>query len=315
MFCRRPFEQFYVDETGDVHLCCPEWIAMPAGNVLATDPIKIWEGRVSGNIRRSIADQSFRHCIACPFLPGPAGCVTADPPSNLPVPLIDTLTMAYDPTCNLACPSCRKGPRGRSQRSREIQEILLGSGIFEKVVHLSSSGNGDPLASSLYWELLDRLPPDEYPALKLKLQTNGLLLDGKAWERLGEYAERVVELLVSVDAARAQTYREIRGGDWLRLEWNLQEIQRRQVPLQLNFVVQADNFLEMLEFVGMARSYGARRCYFSALDKWNEGAYDDDEYRKKAVHLPGHPEHQHLLRILQSPVLRDESYVTLARLP
>jgi hypothetical protein len=74
MYCPRPFEQFYVVENGDVHLCCPEWIAMPAGNLLATPPLEIWNGKVARNIRASVVDQSFR------LVPQDAS------PPNLPTP-------------------------------------------------------------------------------------------------------------------------------------------------------------------------------------------------------------------------------------
>ena len=44
LFCVRPFTEFYVDPKGDAHLCCPQWIDIPAGNVLETPPMDIWRG-------------------------------------------------------------------------------------------------------------------------------------------------------------------------------------------------------------------------------------------------------------------------------
>jgi pyruvate-formate lyase-activating enzyme len=314
MYCPRPFEQFYVVENGDVHLCCPEWIAMPAGNVLATPPLDIWRGRVAQNIRKSIVDGSFRHCINCPFLPGPAGCVDGGPPTPPELDRIHTLTIAYDPSCNLRCASCRAGAKTASPRAERVQDILLESGIFGHVDRLCSSGSGDPLASSLYWELLERLPASHHPKLRLILQTNGLLLTPQGWDKLGEYANRVEEVLVSVDACGPETYRQNRGGDWEILMQNLVGVVKRGVPLQLNFVVQSNNFREMPGFAMLASSLGARRTYFSTLEHWDD-TYGEDDYLRRAVHLPSHPEHGELLEILHHPVLRDSSRVTLARLP
>lgn len=311
MYCPRPFEQFYVVENGDAHLCCPEWIAMPAGNVLATPPLEIWRGKVADNIRRSIVDQSFRHCIQCPFLPGPSGCIPDVDPCPPSLDRIRDLTIGYDTSCNLRCPSCRTAAKGHSPRAARIQEILLDSGIFDRVDRLTSSGSGDPLASELFWELLNRLPTQKYPRLHLVLQTNGLLLTPQCWMRLGEYARRVDEILISMDACGPETYRQNRGGDWNKLMENLVEVRARDVPLQLNFVVQTNNFREMPGFVKLAGALGARRVYFSALDNWN--TYHD--YVERAVHLPGHPEHEKLLDILRDPLLRNESKITLARLP
>jgi MoaA/NifB/PqqE/SkfB family radical SAM enzyme len=316
MFCKRPFEQFYVTSNGDAHLCCPEWIAMPAGNVIATHPLEIWQGKVAQNIRRSILDQSFRHCVACPFLPGPAGCVVDESVEGQPaVDRIGTLTVAYDPTCNLSCPSCRQGIRGREPRSELIQRILLESGIFKIVDRLCSSGSGDPIASPLYWDLLASLPPAEYPHMQLSLQTNGVLLDERARGKFGTWWDRVDEVLVSVDAATPETYAlNRRGGNWEKLMRNLDYLaQATGVRLQLNMVVQANNFEEMPSFARLARSCGAHRAYFSALDNW--GTYSTSDYAERAVHLPSHPQHARLLEVLRDPDLSDPARTTLARLP
>ena len=314
MYCPRPYEQFYVTSKGDVHLCCPEWVALPAGNLFESHPIEIWTGENARMIREGITDQSFRHCTNCPLLPGPAGCVRDVPPEQPDTRRIRTLTIAYDPTCNLTCPSCRTSVKGKDPLSAKIQEILLDSGIFNLVDRVCSSGSGDPLAAPLYWELLERLPPAKYPHLKLALQTNGVLLTEKTWERLGENAARIDEILVSVDACGPETYaKNRRGGDWDVLMENLAGIKARGIPLQMSMVVQQNNFREMPGFVDLARRFGARTVYFSALENW--GTYRHDDYSSRAVHLRGHPEHAELLRVLGHPHFKDLTSITLARLP
>lgn len=314
MFCARPFEQFYVDENGDVHLCCPWWIAMPAGNLLASSPLQIWTGRVAQNVRGSIVDGSFRHCINCPHLPGPSGCVSNVPPGRSSTDRIHTLTVAYDHACNLRCRSCRKEAIGRSERAAKIQDVLVTSGIFDVVDRLSASGCGDPLASSLFWELLCRLTPRRYPHLRLVLMTNGILLAPRheSWRRLGEYAERINEVQISVDAATPETYAQNRGGSWQDVQDAVDEVRRRGLPLQLNFVVQNDNLDEMILFARWSREVGARATYFSALQNW--GTYDVPDYLARAVHLQDHPRHAKLLEILRSPEIQDK-LVILAGLP
>jgi MoaA/NifB/PqqE/SkfB family radical SAM enzyme len=315
MFCPRPFEQLYVTEDGDAHLCCPNWIAMPAGNVLATPPLAVWRSRVAGNIRKSMTDGNLRHCINCPHLPGPSGCVRSDTPAAEPsTERVATLTVAYDATCNLRCPSCRSEAKTSTARAVRVQEILLESGIFEHVDRLAASGSGDPLASPLFWDLLSALPAPRYPKLRLLLQTNGLLLANlRTWERLGEYARRIDEILLSVDAYTPKTYALNRGGKWSDLIEALDNINLRQIPLQLNFVVQANNFREMDDFARWARNMGARRAYFSALENW--GTYAEADYLERAVHLPSHPRHAELLEVLGQESLQDRSRVTLAGLP
>ena len=314
MMCHRPFEQYYVTSNGNVHLCCPEWIDAPAGNIFTEKPIAIWMGKKAHEIRASIVDQSFSRCTRCPFLPFPNGCVTKEPATFLDVSRIHTLTVAYDPTCNLSCPSCRTAVRGPDERSSTVQAKLLSSGIFNLVDRLCSSGSGDPLASPLYWDLLKKLPRDRYPSLRLVLQTNGILLNQRNWERLGNNTQRINEILVSVDAATPTTYAaNRRGGDWDILQDNLSRIFQHKIPLQLNFVVQANNFREMPDFVTMSRLLGASRTYFSALEQW--GTYSTDEYLSRSVHRPTHPDHPALLETLKHPNLQDPAFVVLARLP
>jgi MoaA/NifB/PqqE/SkfB family radical SAM enzyme len=232
----------------------------------------------------------------------------------LPIERIDMLTMAYDATCNLSCPSCRLAVRGKGPKSAAIQEILLSSGIFKHVNNFVTSGNGDPLASPLFWELVKALPGLDCPDLKLTLQTNGNLLTPKTWERLGDESRRVSEISVSVDAARKETYKlNRRGGDWDLLMANLEVIKRRGVMLQMNFVVQANNYKEMLEFMGMADAFGAYRVFFSGIENW--GMFTDDEYVARAVHKPGHPEHEQLLETLRDPKLQGSFRIIVARLP
>jgi pyruvate-formate lyase-activating enzyme len=315
MFCCRPFEQYYVDVAGDVHLCCPQWIAMPVGNVLSSNPLEVWNNWVAKNIRNSVLDQSFRHCTNCRLLPGPSGCVVDEPPRAIPTDRVHTLTVAYDPACNLRCRSCRHELQGTTAKAERIQDVLLSSGIFKSVDRVCSSGSGDPLASRLFWELLSKLPPQNHPHLRLVLQTNGLLLDTHTWERLASlgYAERINEISISVDASTAATYEENREGDFERLMQNIKMIAKRQIPLQLNFVVQANNYREMPDFVALALGLGAQRIYFSALDNWE--TYEKSNYLERAVHLPGHPEHSDLLEMLRSPIFNISSLVTLAGLP
>jgi MoaA/NifB/PqqE/SkfB family radical SAM enzyme len=298
MFCSRPFEQFYVTEDGDVHLCCPEWIAMPAGNLFARSPMEIWTGKVAKNIRDSMLDGSFRHCIHCPFLPNQPDCGVVNP---LKVDAlewndwIDTLNLSYDKTCNLSCPSCRHKIQGRGANADRIQEILIKSGIFNHAHNINASGSGDPIASHLFWQLLDHLSLlKRHP--RLTLQTNGVLLNERMWKKLGNHAQYISHILVSIDAATPDTYRENRGADFQTVVSNLPEITKRKIRLQISFVVQANNYREMPAFVELGHSCGAHRVYFSGVQNW--GTYRADDFVKREVHSASHPLYNDLLKTL-----------------
>lgn len=316
MFCRRPFEQFYVTADANVHLCCPEWMDRPAGNLMLESPLEIWKGSVAQELRSSILDGSFRHCTNCPLLPGPAGVVVDEPPPNPPpsTDRIHYLTVAYDPTCNLTCPSCRSEHKTAGPGAGFIQKTLIDDAVFNLTDIVCSSGSGDPLASSLFLNFLKQMPTLA-PNTSLSLQTNGLLLTPEQWKKLDAWGvgDRILELLISIDAASPETYAKNRGGDFNLLVDNLRYARTRVPYLQINMVVQENNFREMPAFLELSAHLRTNATYFSAIQKW-ENTYSTDEYMHRAVHLPFHPNHAELLNILAHPAFSQPN-VTLARLP
>jgi MoaA/NifB/PqqE/SkfB family radical SAM enzyme len=322
MFCPMPYQQMHVREDGEVHLCCPGWLPRSVGNVLETSPLDIWKGDRAQEIRSTVTNGDFRYCERCPFLPGPAGCVTekGSPPEVGRIPL---LCLSHDPTCNLRCGSCRKENRTPSPTGRLVQAALLASSVFHHVDCLYALGGGDPLASQLFWDLIGDLPADSYPHLELYLHTNGQLLDDRAWQRLGSYTHHLAKLEVSVDAATPDTYRKLRlGGELDRLLENLSGARAmmercsacriKGLPLHLKFTVQAENYREVPAFVDLGESLGAKMIMFTALENW--GTYDEDEYAKRAVHRPSHPEHGALLQVLRDPRLTNKHVATAMRI-
>jgi MoaA/NifB/PqqE/SkfB family radical SAM enzyme len=186
---------------------------------------------------------------------------------------------------------------GTTPKAKEIQQVIMSSGILKHVKLLRASGSGEPLASSLFGDLIRQLPVlDCHPNMELSLQTNGLLLSPDYYDEILMSGKPVREVLVSIDAATATTYKKLRGGNWNTLMFNLADLRRRNVWLQLNFVVQMDNFNEIPDFVKLAYTLGAQKVYFSVLGNW--GTYTNDDYATKAVHLPKHPFHGELIRVL-----------------
>ncbi len=61
-------------------------------------------------------------------------------------------------------------------------------------------------------------------------------------------------------------------------------------------MAQRNNYREMPQFVDLARRLGGR-VYFSQLVNW--GTFSRQEFQRRAVHLPGHPEHSDFLACLK----------------
>ena len=122
----------------------------------------------------------------------------------------------------------------------------------------------------------------------------------------------MVNICVSVDAACEATYKLNRGGSWQQLQDNLAFISSLPgVKLEMNFVVQTNNFKEMPDFVKLAFGYSAKFIFFAGLRNWNApkritgAVFSDLDHQSRAVHLPSHPQHEQLIEVLRDPIFRD----------
>ncbi len=326
LFCPEPFEHLEIVPGGDVHVCCSGWIPRPVGNMLETPLMEIfWGGARLQEVRNSILDNTFSYCLECPFLPGPCGPVRKVPADlstdflrAIPFAKINLLTLAYERTCNLACPSCRTGifksDRAHEDQARAISLRLIDSGALAHVERIVVTGSGDPFASPVYLDLFHDLPWHRYPDLKVRLFTNALLCDQVGWQKLGAAQKRVDQVSVSLDAATPETYAKNRRGDWRKLHVNLAALAMLRGletlnRLELTFTVQANNFHEMPAFVDLATSLGADVIFFGKLRNW--GAYTPWDYACRSVHVPQHPLHRELLEVLKDERLH-RSEVVLA---
>ena len=310
MFCLLPFTELLLTSEGTARICCEAWMPTSIGNVLTT-PIKdIWNGPIAQKIRLSIIDQSFSYCTKCPFL----FSKLSSPTKHVNKPFqIKQLRLAYDPTCNLTCPSCRNTPLGPSNfpvpnTSQITHDALLESGILKDITYLGMAGYGDPFASSLYWQLLLDIPRIN-PKVAIHLHTNGLLLSPEKWNELGKTTQQITGITISVDASCGTTYRINRKSSWSQLLNNIKFAASLVKKLQLNFVIQNNNFREMPDFVTMAWKYGASNVFFEPIGNWTN--LSQTEYELQAVHLPSHPRHTEFLKILNSPIMQDPR-ITLA---
>jgi MoaA/NifB/PqqE/SkfB family radical SAM enzyme len=327
LFCAQPFEHLEVQTNGQAYVCCPGWLPEPIGNVREQDPAKLWNGEAAQRIRASILDGSFRYCTSCPFLgirQGPVRPMQAvtDPEHlaiirerRLHVDRVKLLNLAYDRSCNLSCPSCRTEvvvASGQAlRRLTTFQASLVTPQLLRSLDSLYITGSGDPFASSLFRDLLRSIDASDYPQLHIILHTNALLFTEENWRAMKRAHPLMHTLLVSIDAATSETYSvNRRGGVWERLLERLHFVKtlRREGPFRnfsLNFVVQANNWREMPEFVRLAHRYDADAAIFTPLRNW--GTYSDSEFSNRAVHLSSHPENAQFLQMLKDdPDLHDE---------
>ena len=226
---------------------------------------------------------------------------------------IDVLALAYDYRCNISCPSCRHEKTKSSPLCEQIHKRILDSGVLLHVKNIAANGSGEPLASPLFWDLVAKLPTLPcHPELGLILCSNGLLLTPSRLSRILDSGKPLRSIEISVDAVCEETYaKNRRGGNWQKLLANLAFLAEAKIPLRLNFVVQENNFCEMPDFVKMAIDLGVYHVRFDALSDW--GSWSQAELTSRSVHLPTHPRHPELLKVLEDPLLQNP-IVHLARL-
>jgi len=312
---------------GETFACaCPAWVPFSIGNVLnAESADALWNSQTAQEIRRSILDGDFRYCsrTQCSFIAArklprrsditkPKLRAYIDNHTTRIDELPEMVELNHDPTCNLACPSCRTElilARGAEVDlyARASERVILP--LLQKTEgHTYITGGGEAFASKHFRKVLGALNRREYPGLYVYLITNGQLITPRRWSEFPDLPEMLAIVAVSVDAARPETYEKIRRpGRWAPLQENLQFLARmrraNQIPLLgLNFVVQKENFREMLEFVALADSLGADHIWFQRVV--NYGTYEEAVFADVNVTAPSHPDHAELLEILRHPMLR-----------
>lgn len=327
-FCPMPFTYLASGFQGDAFACCcPAWVPYPIGNVVeAPSADAVWNSEGAQEIRQSIHDGDFRYCsrTLCPYISAkmlPRKSEITDPrlrryidERTLVVSEAPTMVqMNHDPTCNLACPSCRTsivtaGPAEQRTYLDAADRVLLP--LLRNVEGMTYiSGGGEVFASTHYRKILASLNRRDYPGLYVYLITNGQLLSAKRWSEFPELPEMIGILSVSVDAARAETYERLRRpGKWPLLMENLERMAEMRAAgkirhLQINFVVQAENFRELPEFVALGNRLGVDSFWLQRITQY--GSYTEPAFASADVTAPSHPDHAELLTILRLPLLHD----------
>jgi radical SAM protein with 4Fe4S-binding SPASM domain len=330
--CTSPFEYAHLQANGDVYPCCPSKFGKIIGNLRTQSLAEIWRSEAANDVRESMIDGSYRFCNAdaCEYLrDARATGKNLSPPAltdwaqrqNLltlrPAPRV--VNFAFDKSCNLSCSYCRREAFRPSENDlrilREIDRNIFDSSLegAERIILL---GEGDPFASPFYRDRLQNYDWSQYPKLRIKIQTNGLLLTPEMWASIAMSHQAIDWISVSVDAATPATYRLNRKGDFALLLANLEFIaelyrQKNIRHFHINFLVQANNFREVPGFAELGKRLGCDLIEFQRLENW--GTYTDEEYRERAIHEIWHPQHDEFVHVLHDPAL-DHPTVWLLKL-
>lgn len=323
--CRSPYEYAHVQANGDVYPCCPSKFGKIIGNLTSQSIDEIWNSPQASMVRDSIENGDYQFCnaSACEYLRK----AEAEQNPLSPKPLVRWLkrkgllnsgttpkiiNLGSDKTCNLACRYCRRELFKLTKEERERITLIdhhTFSRLSDDTERIVLLGEGDPFASPIYLQKLRTYNWSKHKNLKLKIQTNGLLLTPQMWQSIANSHPVIDWVAVSIDGASAETYAINRGGDFDKLMRNLEFIAdlRSQNIIKkfwINFLVQDNNYREIPAFAELGKKLNCDLIEFQRIENW--GVYDDAEYRELAVHESWHRNNADLQRVLKHPILKSE---------
>jgi MoaA/NifB/PqqE/SkfB family radical SAM enzyme len=282
--CARPWDTVLIDKRGSCYACeCQSWLPHSIGNLQARTLDQILSSDLREHFKSSVADGSFKYCNSqrCSYIL--QGII---PPRDGTGTHIKNLRLAIDDSCNLRCPSCRKGMIFHKEGSAYNLGIRLADKInkwlhnYKHPIQVHIGSDGDPFASHVYRHFMAHTPKRDN--IKYSILTNGLMFD-EFHARVPHVINNLQELGVSIDGATKETYEKLRlGGRWEKINQNLRCMaelkQRLGFRWILHFVVQKDNFHEMMDIVDLGKKYGADRVWLNKIEDWNTmGDFKDQD--------------------------------------
>jgi len=298
--CPRPFDTVIIDKQGSCYACeCQSWLPQSVGNLQLQTLDDILDSKVRGHLQGSIADGTYRYCNEhqCPYIV--EGDVLDERPDNL-----KHLRLAIDDSCNLRCPSCRKGLIFHKTGSAYNRGIRLADKInswllhYQHPIQVHIGSDGDPFASHVYRHFMEHTPRRDN--IKYSILTNALMIK-ESYTAIPHIIANLNNLGVSIDGASRQTYERLRlGGKWEKILEALECVSQLKhehgFVFDLHMVVQQDNWREMPMMLDLADTYDADKVYFNRIQDWNtgidfgkQGFVDDTKFQSLLADVNKHP--------------------------
>jgi sulfatase maturation enzyme AslB (radical SAM superfamily) len=312
--CPRPKDTILIDKQGSCYACeCTSWLPQSIGNLQLKSLADIIGSDMHKHLQSSIADGTYRYCNEhqCSYIK--AGAVLHGQPER-----IQHLRLAIDDSCNLRCPSCRKGMIFHKEGSAYNLGIRLADKIndwlhgYDHPIQVHIGSDGDPFASHVYRHFMEHTP--QRHNIKYSILTNALMFKEFS-PRVPYVIDNLNELGVSIDGATKDTYEKLRlGGKWDKINENLEYISQQKAKhgftFKMHYVVQRDNYHEMEDIVLLGEKYNADRVWFSRIQDWNTWG----NFSEHNIFDPQHPQHQHYRDHLARLVEMDSAIVEEATL-
>lgn len=316
--CYFPFKYVQVQLKGYVYPCCDGWIKKEMGNITFRSPKKVWNSNLAKLHRLSIINKTYIFCNinTCPFMSKEIKPTNTRFEDLKPTKTPEDVCVAIDTSCNLMCKSCRNKrynvTKGRHLWAlQNLSRKLIKSNWCNKAKKLIMASQGEVLFSKTYKKMLFDSKITKRDSICI--HTNGTLLTKKNLEKLcSNYKD--IEIMISIDAAREDTYSKLRrGGNFNFLMKNLENLSKvkkegKVRKVNLLFVVQKLNYKEMPEFVRIAKRLEFDYVDFSVIQNW--GTYKKDEFKEISMLDENGKPKKELMEVLKDPIFKDKIIIS-----
>ena len=272
---------------GATRSCCTTFVSQGLDNIFEKDVDELWHSKLHKILCLSTENRTFSFCdkSMCPLFVAKKPEETAgldEEPYQEIAPFPETVSLGYDSSCNLSCITCRKGLHYAKGEELESVNRITDKVLTDYLPHckfLIMAGSGEVFASPAYRKVYESEKCDpQY----IRLLSNGTLFTPANWERFIKGKKAKIMLTVSVDAATKETYGKIRqGGNFDMLKKNMEFASRLRKDgslcyFRMNFVVQKENYKEMIPFVEWGLELGVDEVFFTKILNW--GTYTPEEF-------------------------------------
>lgn len=304
--CKNIEETCNISSTGEAWGCCETWVQIPFGNFL-NEQEDTYDNYTARIIKLSSLNKTYCFCNfnKCKYnhKPQKDKCINKLETKKYP----KEITISIDKTCNLKCSSCRKKRYKANLKEQKKQEIIVKNikktGWLDKTT-IIMAGQGEVFYSPTYRKILE----SDIKRDTIKLLTNGTLFNKKKWDFVSKIYKNIY-VSVSIDSAKKETYRKLRCGNFDLLKKNLQMLgelrkENKIKEIQYNYVVQKDNYKEMIDFIKMAKEYNVDKIQFTKLNNWR--TYTKKEYIEKSLIIDNKYLVKDFYELLKNPIFKDK---------
>lgn len=315
--CATMLNHLEVVRGGDVWCCCTTFMGIGLGNMMKSSVEKVWRSTLHKILCLSTENHTYTFCdkSMCPLFVNKRPSIQNGAPEEdyrIMESMPKAVAIGYDSSCNLICRTCRDkicvATGKETEQLNGITDMVIEK-LLPEAEFLVLAGDGEVFVSRAYEKIYNSDKTDDMKYIRIL--SNGTLFSKKKWEKFAVHKKGKIMLTFSIDAATKETYEKIRrNGNFDILKKNMEfasELRRmgRVSFLRLNFVVQKENYKEMIPFVEWAENLGADAVFFTKVLNW--GTFTEEEFKEiSMMEEDGITPKRELAQVLESPVMKKD---------